>query len=146
MDIYGVYGVITFKKILVTQCYVLRSIFFSGNVLDSCDGRVISNNNIYVDFGVIKNQCSCYFINALNAQFLYTLSRNPGYGGCGTAIQINENNGDIFSIPCSTAPPTVFSSQSTLVKLTGTDARLSGNTGYCLRVLSNGRYTLETLI
>lgn len=108
-----------------------------SNVLDSCDGRIISNNNMNVDFGLIKYQCSCSFTPAFNKKIVYTLSINPGYKGCGTAIQINEINGTIFSMPCSTEPITVFSEQSTSVKLTRTDVSLSGSTGYCLRVLSN---------
>lgn len=113
--------------------------FFSGNVLDSCDGRIISNNNMYVDFGLIKYQCSCSFTPAFNERIIYTLSINPGFKDCGTAIQINEINGIIFSMPCSTES-TVFSNRSTLVKLTRNDARLFGSTGYCLRVLSNGMH------
>lgn len=72
--------------------------FFSGNVLDNCDGRVISNN-IYVDFGVIKNQCSCSFTFAFNALLFYSLSLNPGYDNCGTAIQISEITGNKYRMP-----------------------------------------------
>lgn len=44
-------------EIKIVLCYL----FFLGNVLDSCDGCVIFNNNIYVDFGVIKYKCLCFF-------------------------------------------------------------------------------------
>lgn len=112
-----------------------------SNVLDSCDGRVISNNNMYVDFGVIKYQCSCYFINALNAQFIYSLSRNPGFDDCGTAIQISEITGNIsrmYRMPCtSSRPSTMFFSQLTKVELVCSDPKSCGIAGYCLLILSN---------
>lgn len=118
--------------------------FFSGNVLDSCDGRVISNNNMYVDFGVIKYQCSCYFINALNAQFIYSLSRNPGFDDCGTAIQISEITGNIsrmYRMPCtSSRPSTMFFSQLTKVELVCSYPQTCGDARYCLRILSNSMY------
>lgn len=108
--------------------------FFSGNVLDSCDGRVVSNNNIYVDFGVIKYQCSCSFKNALNAHLIYTLSRNPGYEGCGTAIQIKEINDNIYKIPCSSIT-SYISSQLSTVELVCSDSTICDNAGICLRIL-----------
>lgn len=118
--------------------------FFSGNVLDSCDGRVISKNNLYVDFGVIKYQCSCYFNFAFNAQLFYSLSRNPGYDDCGTAIQISEITGNIsrmYRMPCtSSTPSTMFFSQLTKVELVCSDPKSCGIAGYCLRILSNGMY------
>lgn len=114
---------------------------FSGNVLNSCDGRVVANNNIYVDFGVIKYQCSCSFTNALNEQLIYTLSRNPGYDGCGTAIQIKEINDNIpTNIPCTSSPFPVFSSQSSTVELVCSDSTACDNVGYCLRILSNSMF------
>lgn len=120
--------------------------FFLGNVLDSCDGRVISNNNIYVDFGVIKYKCSCSFNFTFNPKLFYLASINPGFDDCGTAIQIKEMNNDIFSIQCmSSVPPTVSSSQFTTVELTcdyPRDYNYCKYTGYCLRVFSNGRYCL----
>lgn len=117
------------------------TIYFLGNVLDSCDGRVIINNNINVDFGVIKKQCSCYFINALNAQLIYTLSRNPGYDGCGTGIQIKENNDNIYFIPCmSSTPFPVMSSQSSRVELVCSHSTACDNAGYCLRIWSNSMF------
>lgn len=116
---------------------------FSGNVLDSCDGRVISNNNINVDFGVIKYQCSCSFYFYFNAPLFYSLSRNPGFNGCGTAIQIKEMDGNKSRIPCTSSTPfTVTSSQFTTVEV-NCDRSLDKyceSTGYCLRVLSNSRY------
>lgn len=114
--------------------------FFSGNVLDNCDGRVISNN-IYVDFGVIKNQCSCSFTSAFNALLFYSLSLNPGYDDCGTAIQISENTGNKYRMPCTaSSPPTMFFSQPTKVELVCSYPQTCGNAGYCLRILSNSMY------
>lgn len=116
---------------------------FLGNVLDRCDGPVVSKNNMYVDFGLIKYQCSCSFKNALNAQLIYSLSRNPGYDECGTAIQIKEINGSTYRMPCtqSTAPPFVVSSQTTTVELACDDQpHCSDTSGYCLLVLSNSGY------
>lgn len=122
---------------------IISFVFFLGNVLDSCDGRVISNNNIYVDFGVIKYKCSCSFNFAFNPQLFYLPSINPGFDDCGTAIQIKEMNNNIFSIQCmSSVPPIVSSSQFTTVELTcgyPRDDNYCKYTGYCLRVFSNGR-------
>lgn len=115
--------------------------FFSGNVLDSCDGRVISKNNLYVDFGVIKYQCSCSFNFAFNAQLLYSLSRNPSSDDCGTAIQIKEINGATFRMPCtSSVPSVVVSTQMTIVELSCDDSTKCDNAGYCLQIFSNGMY------
>lgn len=115
--------------------------FFSGNVLDSCDGSVISKNNLYVDFGVIKYQCSCSFNFAFNAGLFYSLSRNPGVDDCGTAIQIEEINGATFRMQCtSSVPGTVYSSEFTIVELSCVDSTKCDNAGYCLRILSNGMY------
>lgn len=111
-----------------------------SNVLDSCDGRVISNDNLYVDFGVIKSQCSCSFTKTHNAELIYSLSRNPDYNydGCGTAIQIKEINGVTSKMSCaSSTPHTVLSSLSTTVELVYIEPTYMGNTRYCLRVLSN---------
>lgn len=115
--------------------------FFSGNVLESCDGRVISKNNLYVDFGVIKYQCSCSFNFAFNAQLLYSLSRNPSSDDCGTAIQIKEINGTTFRMPCTSSVPTVvFSMQMTIVELICAYSTNCGNAEYCLRILPNSMY------
>lgn len=121
------------------------SFFPPGYVLDSCDDRVISNNYIYVDFSVIEYQCSCSFILNSNAKFFNSLSKNPGFDGCGTAIQIKEMNNNIYRIPCtSSTPPTVSSLQFTTVELTCNNPIDSSckYTGYCLRVFSNSRYCL----
>lgn len=114
--------------------------FFSGNALDSCDGRIISNNNMYVDFTKIKYQCSCSFINALNAQLIYYLNRNPGYDGCGTAVQIKEINGAIYRMPCMSSVPFFELSQSTTVELVCSVSTQCSNAEYCLRILSNSMY------
>lgn len=96
---------------------------------------------MYVDFGVMKNQCSCYFINALNAQLIYTLSRNPGYYDCGTAIQIKEINGSIYRLPCTSSTlPSVISPQSSTVELVCSYHTKCDNAGYCLRIFSNSMY------
>lgn len=125
---------------------IVSSFFFPpGNVLDSCDGRIISNNNMYVDFGVIKYRCSCSFNFAVNALLFYSLSRNPGFDYCGTAIQITEMNGNKSRMPCTSSIPfTVISSQFTTVEMTcnWSLVRYCESTGYCLRVFSNSRYCL----
>lgn len=127
--------------------YDFHHFFSSDNVLDSCNGSVISNNNMYVDFGVIKYQCSCSFNFHSNPTIFYSLSVNPGYNTCGTAIQITEIDDNKYKIPCtSSAPSIVPSSQFTTVELTCDkpgDASVCKNTGYCLRVFSNGRYCLH---
>lgn len=115
--------------------------FFSpGNVLDSCDGSVVSKSTIYVDFGLIKYQCSCSLNVAFNKQLFYSLSRNPGYDDCGTSIDINETtNTNIFRMPCtSSIPETVVSSQSTKVELVCSVPQTCHNAGYCLVIFSNG--------
>lgn len=115
--------------------------FFSGNVLDSCDGRVISNRNISVDFGVIKYQCSCYFTPAFNVLLSYVLNRYPAFDGCGTAIQIREINGNIYRMPCTSSVSSIVdSSQMTIVELACDDSTNCGNAGYCLQILSNSMY------
>lgn len=109
-----------------------------SNVLDSCDGRVISNRNISVDFGVIKYQCSCYFTPAFNVLLFYVLNRYPGFDGCGTAIQIREINGNMYRMPCtSSVSSIVVSSKFTIVELSCVDSTKCDNAGYCLRILSN---------
>lgn len=115
--------------------------FFSGNVLDSCDGRVISYNNIYVDFGVIKYQCSCSFTFAFNEPLIYVLNRNPSSDDCGTAIQIKEINGATNRMPCtSSVPSTVFSTQMTIVELICAYSTNCVNAEYCLRISPNSMY------
>ncbi|XP_065927596.1 uncharacterized protein [Magallana gigas] len=115
-----------------------RACVEDSNVLDSCDGSVISKNNLYVDFGVIKYQCSCSFNFAFNAGLFYSLSRNPGVDDCGTAIQIEEINGATFRMQCtSSVPGTVYSSEFTIVELSCVDSTKCDNAGYCLRILSN---------
>lgn len=119
--------------------------FFLGNVLDSCDGHVISNNNINVDFGVIKYQCSCSFNFSFNAPLFYSLSRNPGFENCGTAIQIREMDGTLSKIPCTSSTPFTVTSQFTTVEVICDYWPLVSyceSTGYCLRVFSNSRYCL----
>lgn len=115
--------------------------FFSGNVLESCDGHVISKSYIDVDFGVIKYQCSCTFIFASNPQLFYSLSRNPGFDDCGTTIQIKDIDGVIYRMPCtSSVPVTVVSSKFTIVELSCVDSTKCDNAGYCLRIFSNSMY------
>lgn len=115
--------------------------FFSGNVLDSCDGRVISYNNINVDFGVIKYQCSCNFTSPFNVPLFYYPNRTPGFDDCGTAIQIRGINGNKFMIPCTSSEPSIIvSSQMTIVELSCDDSTKCDNAGYCLQILSNSMY------
>lgn len=129
------------------MCLLFDFFFSPGNVLDSCDGRVVSNNNIYVDFGLIKYQCSCSLNVAFNKPFFYSLSLNPGFDDCGTSIYIKNTTGtNIFRMPCtSSVPSTAVSSQSTKVELVCSDSQTCDITGYCLRILSNGMYCLLSI-
>lgn len=113
-----------------------RACVEDSNVLESCDGRVISKNNLYVDFGVIKYQCSCSFNFAFNAQVFYSLFRNPGFDDCGTTIQIKDINGGTYRMQC-TSSVTVVSSKFTIVELSCVDSTKCDNAGYCLRIFSN---------
>lgn len=130
----------TTKQILIA--FIKKSILNKKKFQTYYIGFSFFRNNMYVDFGLIKYQCSCSFKNALNAQLIYSLSRNPGYDKCGTAIQIKEINGSTYRMPCtqSTAPPSVFSSQTTTVELACNDQPHCKDTGYCLLVLSNSGY------
>lgn len=80
-----------------------------SNILDSCDGQVISNININVDFDVIKYQWSCSFTNVFSVEILYIPCRNPGVDYCKNAIQINEINGKQRRISCSSSPASLVS-------------------------------------
>lgn len=113
-----------------------RACVEDSNVLESCDGRVISKNNLYVDFGVIKYQCSCSFNFAFNAQVFYSLFRNPGFDDCGTTIQIKDINGGTYRMQC-TSSVTVVSSKFTNVELSCVGSTKCDNAGYCLRIFSN---------
>lgn len=126
---------------------LLFDFFSPGNVLDSCDGRVVSNNNIYVDFGLIKYQCSCSLNVTFNNQLVHSLSRNPGFDDCGTSINIKETTGiNIYRMPCtSSIPHAVVSSQSTKVELVCSDPQRCHNAGYCLLILSNGMNCLLSI-
>lgn len=119
--------------------------FFPGNVLVSCDGRIISNYNMYVDFGLIKYQCSCSFTHAFDVQILFFLSSNPGFDGCGTAIQITELNGNKSKISCSkSVTQTIYIKEPTsvkLVKLVNDVPMFANQTKYCLNVFSNSMYS-----
>nr|XP_022295204.1 uncharacterized protein LOC111105296 isoform X1 [Crassostrea virginica] len=108
------------------------------NVLNSCDGSIVSNNNIYMDFEVIKSQCSCTVEPINNVKVIYLLSTNPGYNDCGTGIQITESNNDIHILKCrKDSPGSVFSNLSTNVEFRNDRPLVSGNDEYCLRVFSN---------
>nr|XP_022291450.1 uncharacterized protein LOC111102839 isoform X3 [Crassostrea virginica] len=108
------------------------------NVLNSCDGSIVSNNNIYMDFGVIKSQCSCTVEPINNVDAFYLLSKNPGYNDCGTGIQITQSNNDIQILKCSNGSPgIVFTNLSTNVEFRNDNSFVSGNDEYCLSVISN---------
>lgn len=137
---------VKYSLFLIIYCHfdLGRDVYGQGacdgesNVLDSCDGRVISNNIFYVDFSLIKYQCSCSFTFAFNARLFYSLSRNPGYDDCGTAIRISDINGTISTMQCTSFIPSTFvSSQMTTVELSCVDSTKCGNAGYCLRIRSN---------
>ena len=121
---------------------ILMILFNSENVLNSCDGSIVSNNNIYMDFGVIKSQCSCTVEHINNVQAIYLLSTPPGYNGCGTGIQITQSNKDIEILRCSNdSPGSVLTNLSTNVEFRNDNSLASGNDGYCLRIFSNSNYT-----
>ncbi|XP_022295201.2 uncharacterized protein LOC111105295 isoform X3 [Crassostrea virginica] len=109
------------------------------NVLNSCDGSIVSNNNIYMDFGVIKSNCSCTVEPINNVTAIYLLSKNPGYNVCGTGIQITQSNNDIQILKCSNdSPGSVLTNLSTTVELKNDyNSFVGGNDEYCLRVFSN---------
>ena len=122
-------------------------LFNSENVLNSCDGSIVSNNNIYMDFGVIKSNCSCTVEPINNVPAIYLLSKNPGYIDCGTGIQITQSNNDIQILKCSNVSPgSVFTNLSTNVEFRNDNPLASGNDGYCLRIFSNSNYTFYYLV
>ena len=93
-------------------------LFNSENVLNSCDGSMVFNHNIYIDFGVIKSQCSCTVEHINNVHATYILSENPGYNDCGTGIQITQSNNDNQILRCrNDSPGSVFTNLSTTVEL-----------------------------
>ena len=113
-------------------------LFNSEYVLNSCDGSIVSNNNIYMDFGVIKSQCSCTVEHINHVRAIYILSTNPGYFGCGTGIQITKSNNDIQILRCSNnSPGSVLTNLSTTVEL---KHDYNSSDEYCLRVYTNGNY------
>lgn len=119
---------------------------FSGNVLNSCDGRILTRNSIYVDFGEIEYQCSCFIKPNSTEKTFYILSVYPKYDSCGTAIQITEDNGTTYRTKCSRSTPgTVTSTQSTSVKLFNDNTVNRGETRYCVIVYSNGMYASNIL-
>ena len=117
-------------------------LFNSENVLNSCDGSIVSNNNIYMDFGVIKSNCSCTVEPINNVTAIYFLSKNPGYNDCGTGIQITQSNNDIQILRCrNDSPGSVFTNLSTTVELKNYyNLFVGGNHKYCLLVYTNGNY------
>ena len=117
-------------------------LFNSENVLNSCDESIVSNNNIYMDFGVIQSNCSCTVEPSNNVPAIYPLSKNPGYKGCGTGIQITQSNNDIQILRCSNdSPGTVFTNLSTTVEFKYYfNSFVGGNDEYCLHVDTHGNY------
>lgn len=73
-----------------------------SNILDSCDGQVISNININVDLDVIKYQCSCSFTNVFSVEKLYMPCRNPGVDHCKNRYKLTRsmvNNTEFLVLP-----------------------------------------------
>nr|XP_022294038.1 uncharacterized protein LOC111104406 [Crassostrea virginica] len=111
-------------------------------VLTSCDGSIISNKIINVDFHFIKDKCSCAFES--NFSVLYYLSRNPGYKDCGTGINISESDTTTHILRCateSTDTGSLGTSLATQVRLIRDNnyPLISGNEDYCLSVFSNNK-------
>ncbi|XP_078326374.1 uncharacterized protein LOC144622916 isoform X2 [Crassostrea virginica] len=109
------------------------------NVLNNCDGSIVSNDDIYIDFGVIKSQCSCTIENINNVNAIYILSTNPGYNGCGTGIQITQSNNEIQILRCSNdSPGNVFTNLSTTVEFKiDNNSFVGANDEYCLQGFTN---------
>lgn len=108
-------------------------------MLSSCDGSIISNRIIYVDFHFIKDKCSCAFQS--NVSLLYYLSKNPGYD-CETSIEITESDTTTRILRCSsdsTKIGSINTSLATQVQLTGVIRSQYRNEDYCLSVISNSK-------
>ncbi|XP_048766567.2 uncharacterized protein LOC125673795 isoform X1 [Ostrea edulis] len=111
-------------------------------VIDNSSGQEISNNNILIDFGIIETQCDCKVSFNFSGEYFYSLAANPGYDGCGTAIEISVDSNTTFRLPCSfKQPSTVFGTSdetSDTVKLIpSVNQNIKGNSGYCVRIASN---------
>ena len=102
---------------------------------------MVSNDNIYIDFGVINSQCSCTVEHINNVHAIYILSTNPGYNGCGTGIKITKSNNDIKILRCSNDwPGSVFTNLSTTVEFKNDYNSFGENDEYCLHVDTHGNY------
>lgn len=111
-------------------------------MIDNCSGQEISNNNILIDFGIIETQCDCKVSFNFSGEYFYSLAANPGYDGCGTAIEISVDSNTTIRLPCSfKQPSTVFGTSdetSDTVKLIpSVNQNIKGNSGYCVRIASN---------
>ncbi|XP_048766572.2 uncharacterized protein LOC125673797 [Ostrea edulis] len=112
-------------------------------VIDSCSGQEISNNNILIDFGIIETRCDCKVSLNFSSQYFYSLAANPGYDGCGTAIEISVDSNTTSRLLCtSKQPSTVFGKSNetnhTVKFIPSVNQNIKGNSGYCVRIASNG--------
>ena len=108
-------------------------------MLSSCDGSIISNGIINVDFHFIKDECTCAFES--NVSLLYYLSNYPKYD-CVTGIEITQIDNTIQILRCSSDSNKIGSitaSLATQVQLTGVIRSQYRNEDYCLSVFSNGK-------
>jgi hypothetical protein len=117
-----------------------------GFVIGSCGGQEISNNNVQIDFGLIETQCDCRVSANFSGSYFYFLANNPGYNGCGTAIEVTIDSNTTYRLRCSTQPPTLPGNSTninhTLRFMPSNNPYDKGNSGYCVRVASNGRWYL----
>ncbi|XP_062568100.1 uncharacterized protein LOC134230354 [Saccostrea cucullata] len=118
-----------------SNIYGLKS-YCSNGILDTCDGSKVSGDNICIDFGEIRFQCSCSISLNYGGQTFYDLASNPGYKSCGTAVEVLDSNNLKYRLPCSSNPDVlVLTNRSSFVKLI--KEGIDGPTDYYLRVFTN---------
>ncbi|XP_078326383.1 uncharacterized protein LOC144622918 isoform X1 [Crassostrea virginica] len=106
-------------------------------VLNSCEGRIISNRIINVDFHFVKDKCSCVFES--NVSLLYYLSNYPRFD-CGTGINITKSDSTTRILQCASDSTTIGSINTNLatkVQMSGEIISEYRNEDYCLSVFSN---------
>jgi hypothetical protein len=114
-------------------------------LVDSCSGQDVSNNNVQIDFGLIETRCDCKVKSNFSGQYYYSLATNPGYDNCGTAIKISIDSNTSYTLICSATPQVLAGVSSninhTVKFIPSVNQYIPGNSGYCVRVLSNGEYS-----
>lgn len=108
-------------------------------MLNSCEGRIISNRIINVDFHFVKDKCSCVFES--NVSLLYYLSNYPRFD-CGTGINITKSDSTTRILQCASDSTTIGSINTNLatkVQMSGEIISEYRNEDYCLSVFSNSK-------